>query len=93
MKVIRTQDAVGGRTDDFPALGMLFRAFLKSFIFRNFLNRKFSQLGSSKKMGFLRQPAFREISMVVKDFYRKTPKTCFELCLKFVTIVMTKRPT
>ena len=33
MKVIRTQDAVGGRTDDFPALGMLFRTFLIFFDF------------------------------------------------------------
>ena len=54
--VIRTQGALGGRTDGFPALGMLFITFLKTFIFRKILTRKFSQSCSSKQTGFGGQP-------------------------------------
>ena len=39
------------------------------------------------------KPVFRGISMVVMVFYRKTIKTRFELCLKFLITVMTKRTT
>ena len=35
--VIRTQDALDGRTDGFRALGMLFMTFLTTFIFRKIL--------------------------------------------------------
>ena len=50
--VIRTQGALGGRTDGFPALGMLFITFLKTFIFRKILTRKFSHRICSKQTGF-----------------------------------------
>ena len=52
MKVMRTQDAVGGRTDDFPALGMLFRAFLKIIFFEFFWIENFLSHFGRKRCDF-----------------------------------------
>ena len=68
MKVIRTQDALGRRTDGFQTLGMLFITFLKTFIFRKILTRKFSRMFCLKQTGFWGIISISSDSRYSKDF-------------------------